>query len=237
MISLYNDIIFGCIMKKRNGEAMSGAVILLIILGLLFIFGSFLFVEKSNEEEDESVIKIPDKLSDEQKEKIKKLIDDYMDEHVDDKLGDIESKFSEIVNQKTLALGDYAVSVNEEIERNHSEALFLYSMLSDKQKEIMTTASMVDAYKKEINDMINENNAASKKNEREEKLAIELEAMEDEVMTDNEEDEGVQSVDANKDIILEMHKSGLSILKIKKNLGLGVGEVKLIVDLYQGAKK
>ena len=137
-----------------------------------------------------------------------------MDEHVDDKLGDIESKFSEIVNQKTLALGDYAVSVNEEIERNHSEALFLYSMLSDKQKEIMTTASMVDAYKKEINDMINENNAASKKNEREEKLAIELEAMEDEVMTDNEEDEGVQSVDANKDIILEMHKSGLSILEI-----------------------
>ena len=216
---------------------MSGAVILLIILGLLFIFGSFLFVEKSNEEEDESVIKIPDKLSDEQKEKIKKLIDDYMDEHVDDKLGDIESKFSEIVNQKTLALGDYAVSVNEEIERNHSEALFLYSMLSDKQKEIMTTASMVDAYKKEINDMINENNAASKKNEREEKLAIELEAMEDEVMTDNEEDEGVQSVDANKDIILEMHKSGLSILEIAKNLGLGVGEVKLIVDLYQGAKK
>ena len=160
-----------------------------------------------------------------------------MDEHVDDKLGDIESKFSEIVNQKTLALGDYAVSVNEEIERNHSEALFLYSMLSDKQKEIMTTASMVDAYKKEINDMINENNAASKKNEREEKLAIELEAMEDEVMTDNEEDEGVQSVDANKDIILEMHKSGLSILEIAKNLGLGVGEVKLIVDLYQGAKK
>ena len=237
MISLYNDIIFGCIMKKRNGEAMSGAVILLIILGLLFIFGSFLFVEKSNEEEDESVIKIPDKLSDEQKEKIKKLIDDYMDEHVDDKLGDIESKFSEIVNQKTLALGDYAVSVNEEIERNHSEALFLYSMLSDKQKEIMTTASMVDAYKKEINDMINENNAASKKNEREEKLAIELEAMEDEVMTDNAEDEGVQSVDANKDIILEMHKSGLSILEIAKNLGLGVGEVKLIVDLYQGAKK
>ena len=237
MISLYNDIIFGCIMKKRNGEAMSGAVILLIILGLLFIFGSFLFVEKSNEEEDESVIKIPDKLSDVQKEKIKKLIDDYMDEHVDDKLGDIESKFSEIVNQKTLALGDYAVSVNEEIERNHSEALFLYSMLSDKQKEIMTTASMVDAYKKEINDMINENNAASNKNEREQKLSIELEAMEDEVMTDNEEDEGVQSVDANKDIILEMHKSGLSILEIAKNLGLGVGEVKLIVDLYQGAKK
>ncbi|MBO6113906.1 MAG: hypothetical protein J6P57_02495, partial [Lachnospiraceae bacterium] len=108
---------------------MSGAVILLIILGLIFIFGIFLLSERSKEEEDESVIKIPEKLSDEQKEKIKKLIDSYMDEHIDNKLGDIEAKFSEIVNQKTLALGDYAVSVNEEIERNHSEALFLYSML------------------------------------------------------------------------------------------------------------
>lgn len=215
---------------------MTGAVILLIILGLIFIFGSFLFVERTKEEEDESVIKIPEKLSDEQKEKIKKLIDDYMDEHIDDKLGDIEAKFSEIVNQKTLALGDYAVSVNEEIERNHSEALFLYSMLSDKQKEIMTTASMVDAYKKEVNELINDNNAISKKDKREEKLAIELETMEEEVMTEDSEEE-VKSLDANKDIILEMHKSGLSILEIAKNLGLGVGEVKLIVDLYQGAKK
>ncbi|MBQ9233307.1 MAG: hypothetical protein IJ167_04640 [Lachnospiraceae bacterium] len=223
--------------KNGNGAAMSGAVILLIILGLLFIFGSFLFVERTKEEEDESVIKIPEKLSDEQKEKIKKLIDDYMDEHIDDKLGDIEAKFSEIVNQKTLALGDYAVSVNEEIERNHSEALFLYSMLSDKQKEIMTTASMVDAYKKEVNELISDNKAISKKDKREEKLAIELEAMEEEVLSEDVNEEEVKSLDANKDIILEMHKSGLSILEIAKNLGLGVGEVKLIVDLYQGAKK
>lgn len=217
---------------------MSGTVILLIILGLLFIFGSFLFVEKSKEEEDENIIKIPEKLSDDQKEKIRKLIDDYMDEHIDDKLSDVEAKFSEIVNQKTLALGDYAVSVNEEIERNHSEALFLYSMLSDKQKEIMTTASMVDAYKKEVSELISEsNNTISRKDRQEERLALELEEMKNNDTEIETDDEDVKSVDSNKDIILEMHKSGLSILEIAKNLGLGVGEVKLIVDLYQGAKK
>ena len=109
-------------------------------------------------------------------------------------------------------------------------------MLSDKQKEIMTTASMVDDYKKEINDLINENKAI-KKDKREEKLAIELEEMQQEEINIEENEEEVKSLDANKDIILEMHKSGLSILEIAKNLGLGVGEVKLIVDLYQGAKK
>lgn len=216
---------------------MSGAVILLIILGLIFIFGSFLLAEKSKEEDNDNIIKIPEKLSDEQKEKIRKLIDDYMDEHVDDKLSDVEAKFSEIVNQKTLALGDYAVSVNEEIERNHSEALFLYSMLSDKQKEIMTTASMVDAYKKDITELINDSNKTiSKKDKQEERLAIELEELEKDNLDIENDEEDVQTLDSNKEIILEMHKSGLSILEIAKNLGLGVGEVKLIVDLYQGAK-
>ena len=44
-------------------------------------------------------------------------------------------------------------------------------------------------------------------------------------------------LDEGKDVILEMHKSGLSILEIAKHLGLGVGEVKLVVDLYQGESK
>ncbi|MBQ8923651.1 MAG: hypothetical protein IJ053_02535 [Lachnospiraceae bacterium] len=213
---------------------MSAAVILLIILGLIFIFGSFVLVENKKDKEDENIIRIPENLSDEQKEKINKMVDDYMDEHIDDKLSDIEKKFSEIVNQKTLALGDYAVSVNEEIERNHSEVMFLYSMLADKQKEIMTTASMVDEYKKDIKQFI-EANEVKKEESSEQKLAIELTELEDDdTDLDIDEEDQVQSASGNKDIILEMHKSGLSILEIAKNLGLGVGEVKLIVDLYQG---
>ena len=213
---------------------MSAAVILLIILGLIFIFGSFVLVENKKDKEDENIIRIPENLSDEQKEKINKMVDDYMDEHIDDKLSDIEKKFSEIVNQKTLALGDYAVSVNEEIERNHSEVMFLYSMLADKQKEIMTTASMVDEYKKDIKQFIEENEV-KKEESSEQKLAIELTELEDDdTDLDIDEEDQVQSASGNKDIILEMHKSGLSILEIAKNLGLGVGEVKLIVDLYQG---
>ena len=213
---------------------MSAAVILLIILGLIFIFGSFVLVENKKDKEDKNIIRIPENLSDEQKEKINRLVDDYMDEHIDDKLSDIEKKFSEIVNQKTLALGDYAVSVNEEIERNHSEVMFLYSMLADKQKEIMTTASMVDEYKKDIKQFI-EANEVKKEESSEQKLAIELTELEDDdTDLDIDEEDQVQSASGNKDIILEMHKSGLSILEIAKNLGLGVGEVKLIVDLYQG---
>ena len=66
-------------------------------------------------------------------------------------------------------------------------------------------------------------------------IASENEAIEE--MKENEEATETQPVDSNKDIILEMHKSGLSILEIAKHLGLGVGEVKLVVDLYQGESK
>ena len=212
---------------------MSTTVIVLMIIGIVFIFVSFAFAEKlsKKDEPEEEVIKVPTELTEEQKAKIKKLIDDYMDENVDGKMDEIEGKLSEIVNQKTLALGDYAVTVNEEIERNHNEVMFLYSMLADKQKEIMTTANMVDDYRKDVEAFVAENNLYQ--NPPQEEQILEEEMTELEVALEEELEEETP-VDSNKDIILEMYKSGLSILEIAKHLGLGVGEVKLVVDLYQG---
>lgn len=241
---------------------MSATVIVLIVIGLVFIFVSFAISEKLSEEkaESDSVVKIPKELTTEQKEKIDKLIRDYMDQQIDGRLTDIETRLSEIVNQKTLALGDYAVSVNEEIDRNHKEVVFLYDMLSDKQKEIMTTVNMIDTYKKEISVMVQEQAAQNIMNysasasetqpsvedtvpeelpaeEMSDDTEIEeaMKEMED-IPISEESQEELENVD-NKDMILEMHKAGLSILEIARHLGLGVGEVKLVVDLYQGESK
>lgn len=237
---------------------MSATVIILIVIGLVFIFVSFAISEKLSEEKEDAsgVVKIPKELTQEQKEKIDKMIREYMDSQVEGKLSDIETRLSEIVNQKTLALGDYAVSVNEEIDRNHKEVVFLYDMLSDKQKEIMTTVNMVDEYKKEISSMLKQQAVQNitKENlvqqqeqenipepETEEEIDEDLELDEairemEETPVPEETSEELENVD-NKDMILEMHKAGLSILEIAKHLGLGVGEVKLVVDLYQGETK
>lgn len=222
---------------------MSAVVIVLIILGLVFIFASFALSTKldkdSENETGEALIKLPKKLTDEQKEKIDKLINDYMDEHINDNMSEIEAKLSEIVNQKTLALGDYAVTVNEEIERNHNEVMFLYSMLCDKQKEIMTTATMVDDYRKDIEAYVVANNIPVGQAQNEEDVQDVAEAEETDSDVENEKQVTKENSEAedNRDVILEMHKSGLSILEIAKHLGLGVGEVKLVVDLYQGEAK
>lgn len=213
----------------------------LIVIGIAFIFISYVFsekMEKSMKEEalNEELI-IPDELSEEQKEKISKLINDYMAEKIDSKLDQVEEQFSQIVNEKTLALGDYAVTVNEEIARNHNEAMFLYSMLNDKQKEIMTTANMVDDYRKDVEEFVTRNNLVVEPNHAEDSLEEEIKEIDEAIFDDVENEEITPEVDSSKDVILEMHKSGLSILEIAKHLGLGVGEVKLVVDLYQGEIK
>ena len=45
--------------------------------------------------------------------------------------------------------------------------------------------------------------------------------------------ETVQEGQNNNEKILEMHRQGKSTVAIAKELGLGVGEVKLVIDLYK----
>ncbi|MDE6024505.1 MAG: hypothetical protein K2G45_03535 [Lachnospiraceae bacterium] len=218
---------------------MSTPVVVLIIIGIIFIFISYVFSETLEESMrmEEGPIQIPDELSEEQKAKISNMINDYMAASVDGRLDEIEEKLSEIVNEKTLALGDYAVTVNEEISRNHNEVMFLYSMLSDKQKEIMATATVVDEYRKEVEEFVTKNNIAVEPNNPGSELENDMKEIDDDILENTEAEEITPEVDSSKDVILEMHKSGLSILEIAKHLGLGVGEVKLVVDLYQGEEK
>lgn len=218
---------------------MSEIVIILMVLGLIFIFVSFAITSKldSPSEDGEAELKLPDELSPEYKERIDQLVSSYISENVDGKFADIEAKLSEIVNEKTLALGDYAVTVNNEIERNHSEVVFLYSMLNDKQKEIYETATTVDQYRKDIEAYVRQNAVMNVDVQTDQELEQAIKDIDNNIAENAEpevKETPVEPVDSSRDVILEMHKSGYSILEIAKHLGLGVGEVKLIVDLYQG---
>ena len=56
----------------------------------------------------------------------------------------------------------------------------------------------------------------------------------------NEAAKAKEAVDAvvvenNNDKILRLYKEGMSNVDIAKELGLGVGEVKLVINLFKGA--
>lgn len=66
---------------------------------------------------------------------------------------------------------------------------------------------------------------------RDKKSSIEETAETREETVTSEEEKDVRS---SKEKILSLHKAGMSNVAIAKELGLGVGEVKLVIDLFEG---
>jgi hypothetical protein len=260
---------------------MTLPVVVMILIGIAFVIVSFIVSEnlfENNKDNDKTAFPSIDEnyqFSEREQQIIKRKIEDVIANHAKDIIYDTNESLSNMANEKTMALGDYAVAVCDEIEKNHKEVMFLYSMLDDKQKEIMKTVKDVDNVKSEVKSMINEaesiehNNVVKQQEEVNPHQDVQQERNED-VNFDslNEADEGSLDEDASNvgmddifaeidrtdidfdevleedfnqnansnDIILEMYRNGNSVVSIAKELGLGVGEVKLVIDLYQGER-
>lgn len=286
---------------------MTVTVVVMILLGIAFVIASFIISEKLTKKEDSvklDLMTVDDnyEFSERELQIIKRKIEDVIANQAKDILYQTNESLSNMANEKTMALGDYAVAVCEDIEKNHKEVMFLYSMLDDKQKEIMKTVKEVDASKQEVKDILSEARLENDKlirafelsNDRsfeavdpsKQKALVEAqheidnsqiineqitnayndndhnisntlnnftedsfvpESLDDELdnifeeidKTDIDFDEVLENDfknDSNaNEIILEMYQNGHSIIEIAKELGLGVGEVKLVIDLYQGA--
>lgn len=318
---------------------MTATIVVMIIIGIIFIFVSYFISEKiasESQSKNEDLLTVDEnyKFSDRELQIIKTKIEDVIARQAKDILYETNDSLASMANEKTMALGDYAVSVCDEIEKNHKEVMFLYSMLDDKQKELMETVKKVDEMKADINELLKQYEAlpdlskttvfidkaaddrkeepkkedveekrdypknsaldqlsalkqsykeAVKENdtvsvsdtkkedsevkEKEDPTASESEKTEhsessvaqvektdtdtmEEVLVEDDDpfaeidhtdidfddvmDEEFEEQDNSNDIILEMYRNGNSILDIAKQLGLGVGEVRLVIDLYQG---
>ena len=283
---------------------MTVTVVVMILLGIVFVIASFFISEnltkkESNRNIDLMTVEEDYQFSDRELQIIKRKIEDVIAKQAKDILYETNESLNNMANEKTMALGDYAVAVCDEIEKNHKEVMFLYSMLDDKQKEIMKTVKDVDDAKKEVKEILSESreekeqlvnaaNTVKNLNNDVEKSYIQqapvqsvnntdiaepagtfstpqpkeyiqdtndkatepemadfddLDASLDDIFaeldkTDIDFDEVLEKDfrdDGNaNDIILEMYQNGHSVIEIAKELGLGVGEVKLVIDLYQG---
>lgn len=300
---------------------MTIPVIVMIVIGIIICLVSFFVSEKvSNKEESlHNLMSVDDdyEFSDRELRIIRRKIEDVIANQAKDILYETNESLSNMANEKTMALGDYAVAVCEQIDKNHKEVMFLYSMLDDKQKEIMKTVRIVNDANKEAKDVldkvkhvrvervestqsqgrqsaIEQLTALSQKkaeldkaqtqsniseestrdveeisseyttdemlsamtesidseaemesmvvNEYEASSNLDMDEMEDvfaeldqtDIDFDEVLEEEFEENENSNDIILQMHRNGSSILDIAKELGLGVGEVKLVIDLYQG---
>ena len=215
-------------------------VIIVTIIGIICIVVSFLMVGNTEtaavEAGDTAENHITDEyeLNEEEVAILQKKVSDKISADVNDIIYNADQSLSTMTNEKMMALGDYAVTVCDEIEKNHKEVMFLYSMLNDKEKEVKDLTAEAEqkiSELKKANDMALE---AYVKEEVIPEIEEPVELVEPEPEPELPEAEPEETEDNTNDIILEMKRNGMSIMEIARELGMGVGEVKLVVDLYQG---
>jgi hypothetical protein len=229
---------------------MTGMEIVLLILGILIFIASFLVPEmkkgtdeKSVQIEEEKVKELFDGQMKEAKGKLQETVDETLSYAVEKS----ERSLERISNEKITAVSEFSETVMEDIHKSHQEVMFLYDMLHDKQKNLRETVKEVDRTSAIAKETKNELENAAKIIQEEliqdqpeftplptEKIT-QVENGERVLETvvlpvaDNAQDGGTN----NNEKILEMHKQGKSKVAIAKELGLGVGEVNLVIDLFE----
>ena len=172
-----------------------------------------------------------------------------------DVIVDTENKLSAISNETIMFVDDFSKQTLERIQHNHEEVVFMYNMLQNKEEELKKTLSEIDSNKENIEKQKKELEAmmvpkvpeesgieiARKKSAAEkpaatqrkvqkpvvveEPVKVEIPVVEEVEFSDSDEENKTKK-------ILELYKKRKSILEISKQLGLGQGEVKLVIDLY-----
>ncbi|MDF2820695.1 MAG: hypothetical protein K0R15_1136 [Clostridiales bacterium] len=209
--------------------------IILIVVGLAVVFISFIFSEKY-------LHKDIDKQDD-----MAKLSNSFLVKQ--------EEEIANMANKKMAAINEYYTFVIEEIEKKHKELLFLYHMISEKdnelkkgiqnvgnimndfvvekekfikQNEIQSTSQAAEFYNVKGNNEQNKNLIKSKPNKE-----IKNENTDNKILSkDNNIVQEKVEFTSNNEIILDLYAQGSSVKEIASKLGLGIGEVKLVIDLF-----
>ena len=223
---------------------MSPIEIIFAVIGVLFLIGSCLCVK------DETVAKQSLELSDEiveaQKKEAERLVQQVLDEKVEDAVVKTDDYLSKVSNEKIMAVNDFTDQILEKIKENHKEVVFLYDMLNKKEDEIKQLAAKLKKTETEVakkvtvsekkTEVKSEAKAETKKKETV-KPVVEVPKEVTSNTYDLKNDGQLEFVDmmqseGKKEEIIKLYKQGKSILEISKALGMGQGEVKLIVGLY-----
>ncbi len=227
--------------------------IVLLIAGVIIFTGSFFLPlggEKNTGIDQKAAKEEIHGLVEEEMNNVRSKMQDKMEETSEDAIEKAERALERLTNEKIMAVNEYSDTVLQEIHKNHEEAMFLYDMLNSKHANIKDTVSKMDkavkaAENKTLENKTAENKAVAEKTATDktagtvaEEKAADASQTETLIQPENSPEIGfmgetVQEGQNNNEKILEMHKQGKSTVAIAKELGLGVGEVKLVIDLYK----
>lgn len=231
---------------------MTGVEWILLLIGSVFMVGSFFIAEKLSPSELNKIAE----LSEEEIKRIierglgnaKNRIEETIDEQLDASMDKVDRALEKETNDKIMAISEYSDTVLESMNKTHNEIMFLYSMLNDKHTELTGMVSELQRLAADIRNL--EENfpgqpaAGTLVEPVPQPVSAVSAAQSDtevpyvgEAETGGDEKDEMPETPKRDNInqeILAMHKEGLSEIDIARNLGMGIGEVRLIIGLYRG---
>lgn len=236
---------------------MSVLDIVLIIIGFMLVVISYYISDKfTPDNSGQDIAAITEIWGEKEeatiKERIKSIVSDKSEEMIDN----IDDRLCHLSNDKIMEFKEYTDQVMENVKEEHKHAVFLYNMLNEKEESTKKLLNEIDKKYAELSDKLNElrekaeekdageniknvntekktTGRASRKRSGQTAKAAQKQSDSGEEREDiPEKDE--KAGPGRNDRILELWKQGESVLDISRQLGIGQGEVKLVIDLFKG---
>lgn len=130
--------------------------IVMVIVGLAAVFYSYKMTEEKGDgksEKRQPLEHASNSIRQDQEEYLRDAFE-RLQIKATEQFDELDEKVSKLSNDKIMGMNEYSDQVLEQIEKNHSEVVFMYNMMNEKKEEIQQLVSDVDSQKAEIHDEI-----------------------------------------------------------------------------------
>lgn len=233
---------------------MTGLQIAMIMIGIVCLIGSFFVSEKLSKADLEEMKKMSDEeikvIIDSKMQEAASQIDERLQEKVDLATAQMERSGEKETNEKIMAISEYSDTVLSSMNKSHDEIVFLYDMLNEKQervtelmKELTLMQSAVAQMEETLDDKLLKTGVSMEEEaevlQQENPDAIEpKQTLEEAFRTQvSSNDAGLDEEPQQNEQILSLYREGMSEVDIAKQLGRGLGEIKLVLGLFGEEQK
>ena len=212
---------------------MTTTQIILLILGIVILIISFFVIDRNEELENEITQIYPLKqMTESDILEMKHHIQSLTEEEISRSIEETRENLRRLSNETIMSVHDFSEQVLAKIEQNHEEVVFLYSMLTTKEEDYKKLYNKMEALKSDsiVTSMDKkecEQLTTTDKGNKVESVET-LEKVEGSIHELTTEDATQNKTQA----ILQLYHQNYSVLDISKRLGIGQGEVQLVIGVY-----
>ena len=224
------------------------------MIGIVCLIGSFFVSEKLSKADLEEMKKMSDEeikvIIDSKMQEAASQIDERLQEKVDLATAQMERSGEKETNEKIMAISEYSDTVLSSMNKSHDEIVFLYDMLNEKQervtelmKELTLMQSAVAQMEETLDDKLLKTGVSMEEDaealQQENTDAIEPKQTLEEAFRTQVSSNDVESDEEpqQNEQILSLYREGMSEVDIAKQLGRGLGEIKLVLGLFGEEQK